>query len=179
MPPWNWVTGHLLAAKIYMDRNPPDAHINTIASDIADDFGDTDVFLLDFWPFAPAPFLVVANPSVAREAISKYLLPKPKLFHQAFLAITGGPNLFTMMDQEWKPWRAIFNPGFSAAAMLDQVPAIVDSVSIFCNHLQQKASSGIFELEELTLRLTMDVIIKVSLSVSTFRSVVENVFAQN
>ncbi|KAK8851032.1 cytochrome P450 [Apiospora arundinis] len=164
MPKWSWWTGHMLAVKPFADRNPPDAHINALASEMAEEFGKTGMYLLDFWPLAPAPFLVVSDPKLAAQAISKFNLPRPKEFEETFRAITGGPNLFTMMEKEWKPWRTIMTPGFSSGNVMTHVPRLVDSAEIFVDKIREQAlKDEMFCLEEFTMRFTLEVIIKVTL----------------
>jgi cytochrome P450 len=84
---------------------------------------------------------------------------KPKNVFDAFLQMSGGPNLITMPEGPWKRWRAIFNPSFSSGYMLEQVPKLVDQGEVFCAKLRNHAKSGrIFQLEEATFRLAIDVI---------------------
>jgi cytochrome P450 len=71
--------------------------------------------------------------------------------------------MISMNDAEWKKWRSIFNPGFSAGTMVDQVSTVVDSVQVFCDILRVKAGTGPVHLDDLTTRLAMEVILKVTL----------------
>lgn len=69
-----------------------------------------------------------------------------------------------MPEEQWKPWREIFNPGFSASYILEQVPHIVQEVLVYCEILREHAQKGeIFSLDETLLRLTMDIIGTVTL----------------
>lgn len=163
MPPrWSWITGHLLILQKYVDQLPSDANVNLAMADLAREFSDTEVFLMDFWPVYP-PLLVVYDPDAAGQITTKYNLPKTDMHLQFMKPITGGPNLISMSDQEWKYWRSLFNPGFSTAALTETVPHIVKSVEIFREKLKEKVSAGITCLDDLTTRLTMDVIMKVTL----------------
>jgi cytochrome P450 len=82
----------------------------------------------------------------------------PECF-DAFLQMSGGPNLVTMPEGPWKRWRSIFNQGFSPAYMLEQLPKLVNQGQIFCEKLRNHAMKGdLFQLEEATFRLTIDVI---------------------
>lgn len=52
------------------------------------------------------------------------------------------------------------------ASLTEQIPAVVDSVEIFCEKLKKHAKKGdIVELDEMVIRLTFDVIMKISLYV--------------
>ena len=158
------LTGHLLTLQKYVDQIPADANVNLAMRDLAREYADTEVFLMDFWPVYP-PLLMVYSPEVAVQVSTKYNLPKTDMHLSFMKPITGGPNLISMNDDEWKTWRSLFNPGFSTTTMMDNIPHIVDSVQIFCEKLREKGGRGLFCLDDLTTRLTMDVIIKVTLSV--------------
>lgn len=163
MPEFSWIMGHLLVAKPVMDALPADVHVNVSTTEISRGFTKTDAFYLDFWPFSRT-ILVVSSPDAAMQVTQKHNLPKPVLLHDYFLPITGGPNLFTMPEKQWKPWREIFNPGFSASYILEQVPHIVQEVLVYCEILREHARKGdIFSLDETSLSLTMDIIGAVTL----------------
>lgn len=159
---WNWFTGHLLVLQKYVDRLPSDAHVLLAVHELAKDYADTEIFLMDVWPVFPAVYMIY-DPDTSVHVSTKYNLPKVHNFHKFMLPITGGPSLLSMNDAEWKKWRSIFNPGFSFGNMADQVPAVVDSVQVFCEILRDKVGTGIFQLDELTTRLTMEVILRVTL----------------
>ncbi|KAI4598005.1 hypothetical protein KJ359_003814 [Pestalotiopsis sp. 9143b] len=72
-----------------------------------------------------------------------------------------------MNGDEWKRWRALFNPGFSAAAMLNNVPHIVDSALVFREKLIERIGTGMFSLDELTTKLTTEIILKVTLNLDS------------
>ncbi|PWY83643.1 cytochrome P450 [Aspergillus sclerotioniger CBS 115572] len=159
---WNWITGHLLVLKKYVDCLPPDANVALATKELAFEFSDTEIFLMDFWPVYP-PLWMVFSPEAAQQISTTYNLPKSDIVQQFMQPITGGPNLVSMSDKEWKIWRSIFNPGFSAGNMMDLLPEVIDSVQIFCDQLRERTNSGVFCLDDLTTRLTMDVILKVVL----------------
>ncbi len=72
--------------------------------------------------------------------------------------------MLTASDAVWKKWRSLFNPGFSAKHMLELVPLMVKEIDVFRQILQERArASEVFQLEEMTLRLTLDVIGAVSM----------------
>ncbi|PKY00379.1 putative cytochrome P450 [Aspergillus campestris IBT 28561] len=162
MPEWSWITGHLLVLNKYLKTLPRDVSVNLAVRDLALEYGATEIFLLDMWPIYPAE-LVVYDPDAAIQITSKWNLPKTEKFAHAMTPITGGPSLIAMGGAEWKRWRALFNPGFSAASMTDLVPSIVDSAQVFCDKLRDRVGKGLFLLDDLTTRLTMDVILKVTL----------------
>ncbi|KUI57505.1 hypothetical protein VP1G_04778 [Cytospora mali] len=159
---WSWITGHLLVLQKYVDRIPPDAAVAFAMRDLCEEFADTELFLMDFWPVYP-PLFTVFGPGPISQICNKYNLPKTAIASQFMRPITGGPNLITMNGDEWKYWRSLFNPGFSTGAMLNNVPHIVDSVLVFREKLIGMVGKGMFSLDELATKLTMEIILKVTL----------------
>lgn len=68
-----------------------------------------------------------------------------------------------MNGGEWKRWRSLLNPGFSAANLMQHVPFIVDCVEVFCGRLRENAGGGVVLLDDFTTKLTFDIIMKVAL----------------
>ena len=163
MPKFNWIFGHLLEARKILHSLPTDVHINVVTAELAKHFPDSNVFIVDLWPFTRT-MLVVASPSAAAEVTQALNLPKPQLLHDYFLPLTGGPNLFTMREEEWRPWRTVFNPGFSNSAIVQYIPCIVEEVQIYCEMLRERArAQRMFHLDKMILALTMDIIGHVTL----------------
>lgn len=158
MPEWSWIGGHLPALRRYLDLYPPDTFVNIIATRMAHDLGNPDMFYLDLWPFL-APNLAVCCPEAATHVSNKLNLPKPAMYKTMFDPMNGGPSILTMNGKEWKNWRTLFNPGFAPAYLLEQIPTIVDSVEIYCDQLKRRAGT-IFRLEDVATRLTMEIIMK-------------------
>jgi cytochrome P450 len=161
---WSWITGHLFMLQKFTDRLPPDANVNLALADLCMEFKDTEVLLMDYWPVYP-PLFLVHSPEVAMQVSTELNLPKTEQIGKSLLPITGGQSLISMNGDEWKMWRNLFNPGFSAASMRDNVPHIVNYVMVFSELLRDKAGKDIVCLDELTTRLTMDIVIKVTMSV--------------
>ncbi|OJD29357.1 cytochrome p450 [Diplodia corticola] len=158
MPPFSWVAGHMLAASPFLEKLPPDAVFNYSVAELARAHPEEKMFYLDFWPIND-PFLIVLDPQAATELIKSPTAPKPTSVAAALHCLTGGPNLFTMPDDQWKFWRSVFNPAFSPMQMLAQVPALLSTAQIFRGILRKNAESGgLFCLEEATFRLTLDII---------------------
>ncbi|KAF2649571.1 aflN/ verA/ monooxygenase [Lophiostoma macrostomum CBS 122681] len=175
MPQHSIFTGHLLLLKKHMERLPPDCTINTPLREIAQQF-PRGMGYFDLWPFTK-PILFVINTFGASQ-VEKQLFDKPSEVRSAFWVLTGGPNLFGMPQDQWKFWRPIFNPGFSASHMLELVPTIVRETEVFCQALRAKARSGeMIQLENLTIRLTIDVIAATVMETRLHHQTTENRFA--
>lgn len=161
MPEYHPVFGHLLALKACIEALPRNVTFHLVIQKMAEQFSN-GVFYLNLWPFNPT-VIVVAKPSVASQ-VQAASLDKPAAICATMEIINGGPSLMTMKGSEWKEWRGLFSPGFSAGYMTGLAPAIADEVVVFCDILRKLASKGdVFQLEEYTLRLTFDVIGRVTL----------------
>jgi sterigmatocystin biosynthesis cytochrome P450 monooxygenase len=159
MPKHSRLFGHLLAIKPYVDKLPSDAHGFIAVGQMAREYPD-GVFYLDLWPFFE-PLMVCTSTTAAIQATQKTVLAtkKPASLHTWFHSITGGPNLFTMDEDEWRAWRKIFNPGFSQTHLVSLVPDIVKETRAYRDVLKSYAEADImFRLDEATLWFTMDLI---------------------
>ena len=142
---------------------PPEANVFSALEPLVKDHADVEMFLMDLWP-AFEQVLMITGPDIAIQASTKYDLPKPRNQQNSFRPIVGGPSFITMNDVQWKQWRSIFSPGFSASHMLSLVPSIVDSMDVFCEILETHVGKkDVFSLDDMATRLTMDVILKTSL----------------
>ncbi|KAH7126605.1 cytochrome P450 [Dendryphion nanum] len=158
MPEWSWLLGHSLVAKAVVERLPADAMIDNTITAIARDFSKSDMFYLDFWPMT-VPMLIVNNPEAAIQANQVHNLDKPPILHDLMTDLSGGPHMFMMPEKEWKPWRRVFNTGFSDGYILSLVPRIVEEVQTYTGMLRTHAKEAdMFSLDEATLRLAFDLI---------------------
>jgi cytochrome P450 len=93
-------------------------------------------------------------------------LPKSPLETSYIEQFLGVNNMVTLEGHRWKAVRSMFNPGFSSANLMTMTDYIVDSALTFCSVMRQKAEANeLFELEEYTTRLTIDIIGKLVLDV--------------
>lgn len=166
MLPHSFIWGHLLQAQSVMSQLPKDAHITNVLSKISEQFPSSDsVHYMDMWPFSP-PLMVVSSPSFAHQAIQQHTLRKPPTLTELFYPITGGPDLIFMNGEQWKRSRNIFNPGFNPSYLVSQVPAIVEEMITFKETLRNACQKGeVFQLDRVTLNLTLDVIARITLYV--------------
>ena len=159
MPKHSLLFGHLLAIKPYVDKLPGDAHGFISVGQMARDYPN-GLLYLDLWPFFD-PLLVCTSTTAAIQATQKTALAakKPVTLYSWFYSIAGGPNLFTMHEDEWRGWRKIFNPGFSQTHLSSLVPNIVKETRAYRDLLKSYAEADIVvRLDEATLWFTMDLI---------------------
>jgi len=159
MPKHNVFFGHLLTIMPYVNKLPSDAHGFIPFGQVAREYPG-GIFYLDIWPFI-GPIMICVSATAAIQATQKTVLApkKPDSLNGWFHSIAGGPNLFCMGEEEWRVWRNIFNPGFSAAHIQQLVPNIVEETLAYRDLLKDIAKSGkMVELDEATLWFTMDLI---------------------
>ena len=161
MPPHSFIFGHMLmygkiAAKLGV---PSDVHGHYIPVLLRKAYPDLpSVFYLDFWPFG-MQFLMVGDPGVAAQFTQDVSLPKFDGLKHYMRPITGDKDLLTMEGEEWKRWRAVFNPGFTPGHLMTLVPGIVEDTLTFRSILLRHAQDGdLFSMEEAVTGLTVDVI---------------------
>ena len=163
MPPkHSFAFGHLLFLKSVINTLPADAHKMLVFGEILHRFfPQRGLYYIDLWPFSE-PFLIVMKPTIAIQATQtnlKVATERPPALSAWFLPLAGGPNLFDLPGKDWKPWRAVFNKGFSADHLLSLVPNMVEEILVYRETLQQHAQRGtMFCLDPITLRLMMDLI---------------------
>jgi cytochrome P450 len=106
--------------------------------------------------------LVVISPSAATEAYQNNPLvsmKKPDMLADYFKPITGGANLFDMPENEWRPWRSVFNKGFNDQHLITLIPGMVKQSIRFCETLRYLAREGkMFQLDPVALRFMLDMI---------------------
>ncbi|OCL14842.1 cytochrome P450 [Glonium stellatum] len=177
-PPHHPIWGHLLVMGKYRKTKPIRLHPHTFPNFLDEDYKLPPIYYLDLWPVNHS-MMVIHDPEIAHEIAAISSLPKHQVLSD-FLSPLGGPeNLVTMEGPLWKKWRTIFNPGFSAAHLMTQVPAVVDCALKFAEILDGYAvRNEVFRLEEAATRLTIDIIGKVIIDHSFNSQTTQNEFVE-
>ena len=164
MPPHHLLFGHILVIGSIVRSLPKRAAHGYIGDQIRRRYPDLDeAFYLDCWPFAPR-MLMIVSPEMMHQYTQDRYLPKHPTIQQFLNPVVGEHNLVGMEGSMWKQWRARFNPGFSASQIISQIPGIVDEVIVFRDLLREQARKNeMFQLEELGLNLSIDIIGRVVL----------------
>ena len=167
MPPYNSVLGHLPILKSVTDNLPPNVHGHYLPAALRQEILSLGpIFYVDGYPFS-TPVLVVSSPHGAYQITQEHSLPKYAGLRSFLYPLTGGNDLVTMEKDVWKHWRGIFNPGFSAGHLMTLVPGIMKDVLTFREILREHAERNeLFQLDLITLKLTVDVIGRVTLWVA-------------
>lgn len=145
-----------------MDLLPRNAHYQYMFADIAHEhFQDEGLFYVDLWP-ASGMMIIVTSPTVASQVAqtnNNLCFDRASMLRRFFKPIAGGPNLFDMPEKEWRPWRAIFNRGFSSELVTSLIPHVVKETMIYAERLGELArNKQFFYLDFVTLRFSMDLI---------------------
>ena len=147
-----------------LSQLPSDAHPFYVPDQVRRHYPDLGPnYYLDLWPFGPS-MLVLASPDTINQVNQEHVLHKYPQLRAFIRPLTDNLDILSMEGQIWKKWRAVFNPGFSAAHLMTLVPGIVKEVETFCQILREHAEKeDIFQMKALTDNLTMDVIGRVAL----------------
>lgn len=173
MPPHNPLFGHLIVAQKILSQIPNDAHPLYLPDQLRRQYPDMGpVFYVDLWPFS-SPILFVDSPSAAYQLMQEKPRPKADPLLKFMYPLTKNNDLVSMEGQQWKDWRSVFNPGFSAKHLITLVPKILQAVSTYSEVLGEHAKlKDMFYLEHATINMTMDVIGIVTLYATQRLSVV-------
>ncbi|KAF7951189.1 uncharacterized protein EAE97_002740 [Botrytis byssoidea] len=154
--------GHLLLLGKMSRRLPKDAHYQYMFGEIyRDHFESTGVYYMDLWPMTGL-FMCIHSPTTAISVTQTNTLiaaRKVDLLPRFFKPIAGGPCLFDMPEESWRPWRAVFNKAFNNEHFQKLVPGMVKQIEVYKDILREHAEKGdMFYLDTTTLRFTMDLI---------------------
>lgn len=163
MPDLHPIFGHLLFLKKMASTLPQNTVMHNVMWKITREYFPDGLFYLHLWPFS-GTILVVCNVYVACQ-VEHLDLGKPKSVVGPIDTIAGGPSLLTQEGAEWKRWRRLFSKGFSAGHLLSLAPGIAEEIAVFRDLLVKKCQatgrSDMFQMEEMTVRMTFDVIARV------------------
>lgn len=127
------------------------------------EFAKDGVLCLDTWPVSP-PVLWVTDPDMLSQFCVSPSLPKADMMHYEFEPMTGLKDILTLEGAEWKRWRTIFNPGFSAKNLLLLMPAFLEEIQVFTDGLRKQAKTGeVGNFLDQAMNLTYDVIARATL----------------
>ena len=164
MPPHHPIFGHLFVLAGIKSKLPKDTHPHCLPDQLRRKYPDIGpIFYLDAWPFITLT-LVVTSPTTLAQISTEKVLPKFPAIKDYLYPVANGMDIVSMNGQEWRYWRDVFNPGFSASHLMTLVPDIVKQTEVFLNVLHDHATKqDVFRMKHLTDDLAMDVIGKVVL----------------
>jgi len=158
MPPYHAIWGHLGALRDAIQKFPHNCIMHVPFTAMAREFPG-GMFYFDLWPFSSPLIVISTNEGAQQIQDAEGELRKPEDITVPIDTVSGGPSLITMYGNQWKKWRALFSPAFASGYILDMAPVMVEEMNIFCCLLRNQADAGeMFQLEDLTLPLTLDII---------------------
>lgn len=87
------------------------------------------------------------------------------------MPLTKARDIVAMEGPEWKLWRSVFNPGFSAKNLTALLPGFLEEIQVFKEKLIATAKSRkVIELEGMVQQATVDVICRATLYVVKLNS---------
>jgi cytochrome P450 len=114
-------------------------------------------FYTDSWPVWE-PILIVIDPDMMAQFTQETSLPKGPHFHRGFYPFTENRDLVSSEGQQWKKWRARFNPAFSTKNLTALIPAMLEEVLVFRDWMKRAAEKAeVFLLEDHIMNMTIDV----------------------
>ncbi|KAL3419819.1 P450 monooxygenase [Phlyctema vagabunda] len=156
-PPFNFLLGNLKAMASIYANCPTDSHPQAAMTLMHRKWNLGNLWVLDNWPANPCRQMIVVEPDILAGVFQS--LPKHPTMWDYVGHICGDTSiLFGDNDETWKQRRALFNPGFSFAHIMTQVPSIVEDTSVFFDVLGEIADfKKIVPLEEYAARVTIDI----------------------
>lgn len=106
----------------------------------------------------------VFAPELMSQFTQEASLPKSPWLTRELGPLTKAKDIVTMEGQEWKLWRSIFNPGFSAKNITSLLPSFLEEIQVFKERLLATAKSGkVVKMEKIAQEATVDVICRATL----------------
>lgn len=161
MMPHSFLLGHLVSVGKVVAKYPPGtANLGAalLLAKAYPELGKTGVIYMDTWPIA-GPTIAVFHPDIMAQFTQETSLPKGHFMLSELHPLTQNKDLVTSEGAEWKTWRSIFNPGFSAKNLTSLLPEFLEEIQVLKERMIKFAKSGeIVKLEPLVQKGTVDVI---------------------
>jgi len=118
---------------------------------------------LDHWPFGH-PMILMVNPNMQAQIAQSPSLPKSPIIERELKPLAHMQDLVTLEGAEWKRWRAVYNPGFSARNITALLPSFLDEITVMRNRFREIAETGeIVKMENVIALATIDVVCRAAL----------------
>ncbi|CAK7200622.1 hypothetical protein SEUCBS139899_003320 [Sporothrix eucalyptigena] len=171
MLPHNPILGHLGVVGVLMADLPRDVHGDYLMVLIQDNWRTLfdkkyekcpPAVYLDLWPVSP-PMLLSLDPSMTAQFTQDVNVEKSPAQGNFLRPFTGNTELASSHGALWRKLRKRMNPGFSAQAIRQQLPALLEEVEVFRDILISRTGKdgnwgSVFTLEKPVTMLTLDYI---------------------
>lgn len=169
--PHSFLFGHLAIVGRVLRKYPADLLSLTLPQLLAQEYPEIasgGLLYIDSWPLA-YPMIAAFHPDIVAQFIQDVNLPKHPTMITEFMPFTGCRDLLNMAGQEWKRWRAIFNPGFSTKNLTALIPSFLEEIEVFKDRLGTVAETGeVVPLDTQACALATDVIGRATLYVLSY-----------
>ncbi|KAL2365675.1 hypothetical protein RJZ56_001435 [Blastomyces dermatitidis] len=127
-----------------------------------------DLFIWMVWPFMAQPIITVIDPELCSQLTQETPQPRHPMFGWALTPVTDGIDLISMNMADHEVWRSRLNPGFSSRNVIQNMPTVLEEVSIFAQKLKDADADSLewgsmFTLYDGAVALTFDVISRFAL----------------
>ncbi|KAL1852000.1 hypothetical protein Daus18300_012355 [Diaporthe australafricana] len=174
--PHSFLLGHMMAVGKALATYPADFSKLGIIYALAKAYPELcecGVLYLDTWPLGEQT-LAAFNPDLMAQFTQDRSFPKAAMISVELEPLTDLHDIVTMEGQEWKTWRSIFNPGFSAKNLTALLPAFLEEIQVLKERLVDIANSGkVVKMEEIIQRATVDVIFRAALMKEVLTPLIE------
>ena len=121
------------------------------------------VIYFDMWPFFSSPTVLVFECARGSQFHRDQSLWKHPILGHFLAPLTDNRDIITTSGDYWKTWRQRLNPAFNSRNIMAMIPELIEEVQIFTDCLMKMAGEKdkwgpVFQFEELTTNLTLDVI---------------------
>ncbi|OJD20085.1 hypothetical protein ACJ73_08584 [Blastomyces percursus] len=175
--PYSPFLGHLPLMKSLNEGLPRDAHRAYSTMKIVQNWEKyfpgakkcPPLIYTDVWPFMAQPIITVIDPELCSQLTQETPQPRHPMFRWALTPLTDGIDLISMNMADHKVWRSRLNPGFSSRNVIQNMPAVLEEVSLFARRLKDTADAdsrewgSMFTLYDRVVALTFDVISRFAL----------------
>lgn len=172
------IFGHFRVLLAIVRKLPPDAYENYLSVLLVENWKQLfpscsecpPLICVDLWPFSN-PLMFSVHPETSAQFTQIDSKPRPSQFRRMMYPLSKNRDLISTEGDEWKLWRKRLNPAFSIQNVTARVSDILDEVEAFLDVLESNTASHgqwgkPFQLEPLTMSLTIDVIFRFVLYVT-------------
>ncbi|KAL2374683.1 hypothetical protein RJZ57_000856 [Blastomyces gilchristii] len=91
------------------------------------------------------PIITVIDPELCSQLTQETPQPRHPMFGWALTPVTDGIDLISMNMADHEVWRSRLNPGFSSRNVIQNMPTVLEEVSIFAQKLKDTADADSLE----------------------------------
>jgi cytochrome P450 len=140
-PPHSSIWGHLKLMGEYTKKVPSKTYIQTLLTQIHQDYNLGDLFYLDMWPFGPS-FLIMSGPDAAAIPTTVHNFPQHPILPDFFADTVGTSFIEATNGALWKDLFQQITPGLTPSAIKGHQNLILHAAKQVHARLQDLAEKG-------------------------------------